>query len=98
MSGWETGLLAEENAWINADETTFSDNGQGLCFDAVNTPLVSDNFYTNNVFQNNDTAVLLERVPGDAILYFPGTRFAGNGTDIDNRCGQPVDVSEAFFE
>lgn len=70
----------------------------GICFDAVDAPLVSDDFYTNDVFQNNETAVLLERVSGDTSLKFYGSRFTGNGTDIDNRCGQALDLSDAIFE
>lgn len=98
VSGWETGFLAEDHAWINADETAFVDNTVGMYFNAQDTPMVSDNFYTNDTFQGNETAVLLERVSGDAVLAFPGTRFTGNGTDIDNRCGQSLDLSEAVLE
>lgn len=98
VSGWETGFLAEDHAWINADETAFVDNTVGMCFNAQDTPMVSDNFYNNDTFQGNETAVLLERVSGDAPLNFPGTRFTGNGTDIDNRCGQEVDLSKAIFD
>ena len=28
----------------------------------------------------------------------PEVVFSGNGTDIDNRCGQELDLSEAVFE
>ena len=28
----------------------------------------------------------------------PGTVFRGNGTDIDNPCGQPLDLSQATFQ
>ena len=59
---------------------------------------VSHSMYNDNVFRDNGTAVLLERVPSDVALNFQGSIFAGNGTDIDNRCGQPVDVSQAVFE
>lgn len=98
VSGWETGFSAVDNAWINADESTFADNTVGLWFDAQDTPLVSDNFFSGDTFQGNGTAILLEHVSGDAVLKFPGTRFTGNGTDIDNRCGQDVDLSEAIRE
>ena len=27
-----------------------------------------------------------------------GCRFEGNGTDIDNRSGQPLDISQAVFQ
>ncbi len=98
VSGWKTGFLAEDHAWINADETAFVDNTVGMCFNAQDTPIVSDNFYHNDIFQGNETAVLLENVSGDAILAFPGTRFTGNGTDIDNRCGQELDLRETVFD
>lgn len=98
VSGWETGFLGTENAWINADETVFSDNTVGLCFNTLDTPLVSDDFYTDNLFRNNGTAVLLESVGSPTSLSFPGTRFTGNGTDIDNRCGQALELSGAVFE
>lgn len=98
VSGWETGFQAVDSAWIDADGTVFADNTVGLCFDSADTPMVSDNFYTGNTFQNNGTAVLLERVGSDASLCFPETRFTGNGTDIDNRCGHEVDTSGTVFE
>ena len=98
VSGWNTGLQAVDNAWIDTDGTIFADNQVGLCFDSADTPMVSDNFYTGNTFQNNGTAVLLEHVGSDTPLNFPETRFSGNGTDIDNRCGQELDLSEAVFD
>lgn len=98
VSGWETGFLAEDNAWINADETVFADNAVGMCFNAQDTPMVSDNFYSGDTFQNNGIAVLLERVSGDAALEFPGCRFTGNETDIDNRCEHQLELDEAMFE
>ena len=98
VSGWETGFLATEGAWINASETRFTDNGVGICFDITDMPLVSDTEYSDNVFENNGTAVLIGQIPQDTILKFPGSRFTGNGADIDNRCAQTVDTSEAIFE
>lgn len=97
VSGWETGFLATEGAWINASETRFTDNGVALCFDITGTPTVSDAEYSDNVFENNGTAVLIEQIPQDTILKFPGSRFTGNNTDIDNRCGQSLDTSKSIF-
>ena len=51
-----------------------------------------------DVFRNNGTAVLLERVSNGEPLSFPEAVFSGNGTDIDNRCGHEVDISDAIFE
>ncbi|MCI9268458.1 MAG: hypothetical protein HFF40_06315, partial [Lawsonibacter sp.] len=58
----------------------------------------NDHMYSGNLFRRNGTAVLLESVPSDQPLYFEGARFSRNGTDIDNRCGQKVDISQAVFE
>ena len=98
LSGWETGFMATGSAWINADETVFESNEVGMCFDAEDTPMVSDDFYTNNIFRDNGTAILLEHVSSDTSLKFPGTSFTGNGVDIDNRCGQQVNTDEAIFD
>lgn len=98
VSGWETGFLATEGAWIDTDETRFTGNGVAMCFDITGMPRVSDTEYVNNVFENNGTAVLIQHIPQDTVLKFPGSRFTGNGTDIDNRCGQSVDTAEAIFE
>lgn len=97
VSGWETGMQAADSAWVDADETGFEDNAVGLHFDTVNA-FVSDNFYTNDVFQNNGTAILVESVPGDTSLEFPGALFKGNGQDIDNRCGQKLELEGAIFK
>lgn len=97
VAGWETGFLADGNAWIVASETVFEDNVVGLCFDAEQGS-VSDPFYLNDTFRNNSTAVLLERVPNGTPLSFPDTLFEGNGTDIDNRCGQTLELDGAVFK
>ena len=60
------------------------------------TPVHS--MYNDNRFQNNGTAVVLERVPSQLTLDFQGSLFQGNGTDIDNRSGQPLDISQAVFQ
>lgn len=97
IAGWETGVLAHTNAWINADDCVFEDNSVGLHFNAENgSP--SDTGYAENVFRNNGTALLLERVPTDLSLKFPGSRFTGNTADIDNRCNQPLELSSTVFE
>lgn len=98
VSGWGTGLQAVDSAWIDTDGTIFADNRVGLCFDSADTPMVSDNFYTGNTFQDNDTAVLLKHVGSDVPLEFPDTLFTGNGQDIDNRCGQELELEGAVFK
>lgn len=97
FTGWKTGFLGYGSAWVNAIGCTFADNEVGFHFNS-DGDYVSHSMYNDNVFRDNGTAVLLERVPSDVALNFQGSIFAGNGTDIDNRCGQPVDVSQAVFE
>lgn len=96
FSGWRTGVLVQD-AWVSAFDCTFEENEIGLHFnhDSGN-PM--DSRYMGDVFRNNGTAVLLERVSTKESLSFPEAVFSGNGTDIDNRCGQELDVSEAIFE
>ena len=96
ISGWRTGVLVQDN-WVSAHDCTFEDNGTGLHFNN-DTGSPMDSRCMGDVFRNNGTAVLLERVPTEVSLSFPETVFSGNGTDIDNRCGQEVDVSQAIFE
>ena len=52
----------------------------------------------DNAFLRNGTGLLIEGVPAGDDLGLPGCRFEGNGTDIDNRSGQPLDLSQASFQ
>lgn len=96
ISGWETGVLAYSQGWINLNECRVAGNQVGFHFNSTGgTP--SDSIYENNEFTDNSTAVLLESVPTDVALDFVGSRFTGNGTDIDNRCEQALELSEAVL-
>ena len=97
FSGWKTAVLSYGETWINVTDCTFRDNVTGLHFNDANaTP--SDSHFTGNTFEGNGTAVLLEAVPSDLTLDFSDCVFTGNGTDIDNRCGQPVNIAQAVFQ
>lgn len=95
ISGWRTGILMQDNITA-AFDCTFEDNETALHFNA-DTGSFSDDRYMRDVFRNNGTAVLLERMPSRETICFPESVFSGNGTDIDNRCGQTLDLSEASF-
>ena len=97
FTGWDTGFYGGGTAWINSIGCTFADNGVGLHFNS-SEGAANHSLYNDNVFQNNTTAVLLENVPTDLPLDFQGSTFSGNGTDINNLCGQPLDLSQAIFE
>ncbi len=94
VAGWRTGVLAYgEGVWINLQNCVVEDNETGFHFNGTGVN-VSHPVYNDNLFRRNGTAVLLESVPTDVTLSFPGTRFEDNGTDIDNRCGQPLELDE----
>ncbi len=97
VTGWKTGVLAYGTSWVWAIESRFENNEVGFHFNSDGSN-VSNIHYRDNIFTGNGTGLLLEQVPTDMTLYFENSRFSGNGTDIDNRCGQDLDLSEAVFE
>ena len=97
FAGWRTGALCYGDSWVNIKDCVFEDNTVGFHFNSSGKN-ANDHMYSGNLFQYNDTAVLLESVPGDQALYFDSTRFSRNNADIDNRCGHEVSISAAIFE
>lgn len=98
FAAWRTGVLCYGESWVNAKDCVFEDNTVGFHFNSTGQN-ANDHMYSGNLFQRNGTALLLEKVPGnEQALYFEGTRFSRNGTDIDNRCGHEVDISQSIFE
>lgn len=94
---WKTALLSYGNVWVNTTDCVFEQNGIGFHFNATDST-ASDTHFTGNIFQDNATAVLLEEVPTDVKMDFSECLFSGNTTDIDNRCDQPIDISNAVFQ
>ncbi|HIW17473.1 MAG TPA: hypothetical protein H9689_08455 [Firmicutes bacterium] len=97
FSNWKTGLLGYGSSWISAINSYFDGNEVGFHFNSEGK-YVTHATYSDNTFINNGTGVLLERVPTDVTISFPGSYFQGNGTDIDNRCSQPLDISQAIIK
>lgn len=97
FTGWKTAVLAYGDTWVNTVGCTFEDNQTGLHYNAGGG-FGSDTRFTENTFRNNGTAVLLEKVSADLRMDFSGCLFEGNETDIDNRCNQPVSISQAVFQ
>ena len=97
FAGWRTGVLCYGESWVNVKDCVFEDNTVGFHFNSTGKN-ANDHMYSGNLLLRNGTAVLLENVPGDQALYFEGTRFSRNGTDIDNRCGHETEISQAIFE
>ncbi len=97
FTGWRTGVLGYGYAWVNVTDCWFEDNEVAFHFNSDDGS-VSHTKFDGNTFLDNGTAVLLERVSTDVMLDFQGSRFSGNDTDIDNRCGQAIDISQAIFQ
>lgn len=97
FTGWKTAVLGYGTAWVNTIECRFENNEVGFHFNSTGAS-ASHTMFNGNEFCGNGTAVLLENVPTDLIMNFQGTLFSENGTDIDNRCNQPLDITEAIFQ
>lgn len=97
FTGWKTGMLGYGDVWVNAINCHFVDNTTGFHFNSTGQ-YVTHTMFNDNVFLRNGTAVLLENVPSDECMNFQGSRFTGNGTDIDNRCGHALDITQVIFE
>ena len=96
FTGWKTAILVFGNVWANTTDCTFTDNEIGLHYNSTDIS-PSDSHFTGNHFTGNGTAVLLERVPSELTLNFGKCVFEDNDVDLDNRCQQQVDISEAEF-
>lgn len=95
--GWKTAVLAHGHSWLNFRYCEFQDNAVGFHFN-VSQSNVTHSQFTGNHFTENDTAILWEGTPVDMAISFHESIFARNVTDIDNRCGQQIDISQAVFE
>lgn len=93
----KTGMLIYGEGWGNLSECRLTDNQIGLHFNSTGQS-VSDRDFENNRFEGNATAILLENVPTDVTMDFPGTVFTDNDIDIDNRCNQSLDLSGTTFD
>ena len=96
FTGYQTGVLAYGQAWVNVTECTFTGNEVGFHFNSTGQS-ASDTRYFDNTFTGNGTGILLESVPTDITMVFDGSTFSDNGTDLDNPCGHPIDTSNAIF-
>ena len=89
-------MLTYGTTWVNAMDCRFEDNQVGFRFNAEGT-VITHTQYANNEFFHNGTAVLLKSVPAESPLSSPGSVFEDNDTNIDNRCGREVNISQTTF-
>jgi hypothetical protein len=96
FSNWDIGLQATEYSWVNVQHSRFTDNQVGFHVN-VTGGSVSRSIYNGNEFRRNGTAILLERTDNQVSMKLGGTVFQDNGTDIDNRCDHPLEISDSFW-
>ena len=96
FTGWKTAVLVHGYSWVNLRYCSFTDNEVGFHFNASESN-VSHSIFDGNRFAGNGTALLWEGIPVDMSISFPESVFERNGTDVDNRSGQGLDLSEATF-
>lgn len=97
FTGWKTAVLVHGHSWVNLRYCEFADNEVGFHFNASESS-VSHSIFDGNRFTENGTALLWEGIPVGTSISFPESVFSLNGTDIDNRSGQVIDISEAVFQ
>ncbi len=97
FSNWKTGMMAYGNAWSNTTDCVFENCGTGLHMNITDVS-PSDSHFTGNTFTGCGTAVLLENVPSEVEMDFSQCVFENNDADIDNRCDQSLNLSEAEFQ
>ena len=93
FTGWDTGVFAYGTSWANVIGCTFRYNNIGFRFDS-DGDYANHSMFNDNVFMGNDVGVQLDNVPTDITLDFQGSVFQSNGKSLDNRCDQPLDLSQ----
>lgn len=97
FTGWDTGVFAYGTSWANVISCSFRYNRIGFRFDSSGE-YANHSMFNDNQFIGNDVGVQLDNVPTDVKLNFQGSVFQGNRMSIDNRCSQPVDLSQATLD
>ena len=97
FENWDVGALVQNEGMITVDLCTFRNNGVGLRYDTHSYHAFKDVF-PECLVENNGIGVQFQALPGDMTMDFQATTFRGNGTDIDNPIGFPVNLENAIFE
>lgn len=97
LTGYDIAAAAYDGGWISALSSSFLENGVGIYLDSSYANHV-DMGYRDCLFEKNLTAMEILTVAGDGTVIFPDSTFSGNGQNVNNRIGHPVDMSEAMLE
>ena len=100
FTGWRTAILCHGTGRVSGgiclSGCQFTQNQTAVHYNSNGTGFFNT-IWSNCAFLNNETGLLFEGESTEVTLGLPGCRFEGNGTDIDNRSGQPLDISQASF-
>jgi hypothetical protein len=97
FTGCRSAVLPYRDFWLNFRYCEFIDNEVDIHFNASQSNVIRSQF-DGNRFTENGTAILWEGTLVDMAISFLESVFTHNGTDIDNRSGQSIDISRAVFE
>ena len=98
LTGWDTGAVASNGAWLNVLNCRFADNGIGLQYNTATSKLRGAEI-PNCVFENNGIGVHFAEVPPEThAMAFANCSFRGNGTDIQNDTPLLPETDTSTFE
>ncbi len=86
FTGFDDGVRAEDGSWVSLEQCSFIKNRTGFLFDSYRSS-ATNLVYSDNLFQENETAVKLVNVPTTGTLQFISCRFEDNQTDLDDPKG-----------
>lgn len=98
LTGWDTGAVASNGAWLNVLNCRFADNGIGLQYNTATSKLAGSEI-PDCTFSGNGIAVHFVEVPEKIQgMSFANCSFSGNGTDILNDAGLALETDSSTFD
>lgn len=97
FSGYDIAIDWQDLAWVRLQNCTFRNNKIAMRVNNKSHHGTNEPNH-NNLFENNGIALQFLKLSSDTPLTFPGSRFAGNETDIENTAGVAIDTHGAVFE
>ena len=98
LTGWDTGAVASNGAWLNVLNCEFTSNGIGLQYNTATSKLRGPEI-PDCVFSDNGIGVHFAEVPEDVLsMDFANCTFSGNKTDIQNDTTILVKTDSSTFD
>lgn len=97
FTGYDIGAAVETGGMIGVEGCTFRNNAIAIRYNTSSYYFFKTGF-PNCRIEDNGIGIQFVTLPGASPLDFAGTVFSGNGTDVDNPIGYPIDLTNAIFE